>query len=112
MMFEENDFEYDYGDDNIEEYIAPMDLMYKIVVGEETFESTLEKTSHVYTSNITGDVVAHYNLATSDFVIYPFDPINIRLSDIEDMLQHYVEIEDYEKCAVLLKKIKEFKDEK
>ncbi len=109
-MFEEYEFESE--EHGVEEYLASMDLMYKIVTGEETIEGTLEKSSHVYTSNITGDVVAHYNLATSNFVIYPFDPTDIQLDDIQEVLDYYVELEDYEKCAVLLKIIKKKKNEK
>ena len=103
-MFDNYDFfEYSSPDDALEQYIAPMDVMYKIAIGEETFESTLTKTSHVYHSNTTGEVVAHYNLENSDFVVYPFDPTDITIDDLKDMLKHYEEIEDYEKCAKLLK---------
>ena len=40
------------------------------------------------------------------FVSLPFDPADIKKSDIEKVLQFFEQEEEYEKCSVLLKYLK------
>jgi len=40
------------------------------------------------------------------FISLPFDPADIKKSDIEKVLQFFEQEEEYEKCSVLLKYLK------
>lgn len=108
MFNEEPEFyEYSNPDDALERFIAPMDTMYDIAIGNRSFSSTLsESDTEYYTSN-TGEIIATYSRDGWDFTLYPFDPTNITIDDMKEMLKYYEELEEYEKCINLLKIINE-----
>ena len=110
MFNEEPEFyEYSNPDEALERFIAPMDTMYDIAIGNKSFSSTLvESDTQYYTSN-TGEIIATYSRDGWDFTLYPFDPTNIKKEDIQKMIDHYEEREEYEKCLELIKLIDEDK---
>jgi|TARA_Y100000296_G_C4993672_1_gene166670 hypothetical protein len=72
-------------EDQIEEYIfntdEAMDAVYEVLIDGECIAEVLSKSKYL--------------------VVFPFDPTLFTSEDIDDMLEHYVEREEYEKCAVL-----------
>ena len=70
---------------------------YKILIGEETMDSLLEKASMQ-----AGSVDQHRPVA---FFIHPEEKVDD--TDIDTMIDYYVDTEEYEKCAELVKLKKE-----
>ena len=72
-------------EEHIEKYIFDMheayDSMYEVLIDGEYIGEVLEKSNYL--------------------VVFPFDPTTFDEKDIEDMLEHYVGREEYEKCVVL-----------
>ena len=70
---------------------------YKILIGDETMDSLLEKASMQ-----AGSVDQHRPIA---FFIHPEEKVDD--TDIDTMIDYYVDTEEYEKCAELVKLKKE-----
>ena len=70
---------------------------YKILIGDETMDSLLEKASMQ-----AGSVDQHRPVA---FFIHPEEKVDD--TDIDTMIDYYVDTEEYEKCAELVKLKKE-----
>jgi len=69
----------------IEEFIfdtgEAMDAAYRVLIEDEDIETVLENSKYL--------------------VVFPFNILDYNEEDIEDMLQHYVEREEYGKCIIL-----------
>tara|TARA_B100001093_G_scaffold341800_1_gene326590 strand:- start:10462 stop:10791 length:330 start_codon:yes stop_codon:yes gene_type:complete len=98
--FKNEDFIYDW--------CASMDVMYEIVTSDKTFEEFLLDHTAIYTSNNSENVEVNYASETQDFIVYPFDPTDIRKEDLEDLLEHFEEREEYEKCIEIKKEIDKY----
>lgn len=95
--FKDEDFIYDW--------CASMDVMYNIVTSGKTFEEYLLEHTAIYTSNNTSNIEVNYASENPDFIVYPFDPTDIQKENLEELLEHFEEQEEYEKCAKIKKVI-------
>ena len=99
----------DYPDFKDEYFIydlcASMDVMYNIVTSGKTFEEYLLEHTAIYTSNNTSNIEVNYASENQDFIVYPFDPTDIQKENLEELLEHFEEQEEYEKCAKIKKVI-------
>lgn len=100
--FKDEDFIYDW--------CASMDVMYELVTSNKTFEEFLLDHTAIYTSNNTLNVEVNYANEKQNFIVYPFDPTDIRKEDLEDLLEHFEEREEYEKCLEIKKAIDEYSE--
>jgi len=100
--FKDEDFIYDW--------CASMDVMYEIVTKEKTFEEFLLDHTAIYTSNNTANIEVNYASDTQNFIVYPFDPTDIQKENLEQLLEHFEEEEEYEKCAKIKKVIDEYSE--
>ena len=113
MFNEEPEFyEYTNPDEALKKFECPMDEMYEFAIGTKCFSSTLIETDTHYFQSNTGGIIATYSLDGSNFKVYPFAPTNITIDDMKEMLKHYEELEEYEKCINLLKIINEIERNK
>jgi len=72
-MFNEETWTYDES--------TAMDAMYDLLLGNGTYDSILGGSKYL--------------------VVFPFDPTDPTQKDINRMILHYEEREEYEKCAIL-----------
>lgn len=98
--FKDEDFIYDW--------CASMDVMYELVTSDKTFEEFLLDHTAIYTSNNTANIEVNYASDTQNFIVYPFDPTDIQKENLEELLEHFEEEEEYEKCAKIKKAIDEY----
>ena len=83
-----------------------MEVMYELITDERSFEEFLIDYGAIYTSTTTSNVQVSYgNLKPNDYIVFPYDPTNICLEDLQTLLTYYEELEQYEKCMVIKQRI-------
>ena len=96
-------------EDHIYDWCASMEVMYELITDKRSFEEFLIDYGAIYTSTTTSNVQVSYgNLKPNDYIVFPYDPTNIRLEDLQNLLTYYEELEQYEKCMVIKQRIDEY----
>lgn len=78
----------------------------------EILNAAYENTYLIVTKKVTIEDIMQEALESGDFVFLPFDPSNLHTIEliIDDVISHFEDCEEYEKCAELVAAKKELEE--